>query len=137
MQDIKDKLLDVARADTALMTLLGGTATDPRIYPYYEGKAEVKPTKPVYITYSQSASPEAIYAVEQPVFTWVIWGRTWTQVENVRDRLRTLFHKQIHITNTPYSRRLYTKVVSEADSFQQQPDFAGKTLQIRAGWSTV
>lgn len=137
MIDIKDKLLDVARADTTLRTLLGGTLNDPRIYPYYTGKAEITPEKPTYITYSQSAGPEAVFAVENPVFTWVVWGRTWTQVEGVRDRLRTLFHKQILVTVAPYSRRLYTKVINEVDSFQQQPDFAGKTLHIRAGWLTV
>lgn len=137
MIDIKDKMLDVARTDATLMGLLGGTTTDPRIYPYYEGKAEVTNTKQAFITYSQSAGPEATFATENPAFTWVIWGRTWTRVEAVRDRMRTLFHKQIFVTNAPYSRRLYTKVVNEVDSFQQQPDFAGKTLHIRVGWSTV
>lgn len=137
MIDIKDKLLDVLRADTALMTILGGTPADPRIYPYYEGKADVKPAKPVYITYSQSANPESPFAVQSPVFTFIIWGRHWTQVEAARDRFYVLFHKQIHVTVTPYDRRLYTKVVNEVDSFQQQPDFAGKTVYVRAGWSTV
>jgi hypothetical protein len=137
MIDIKDKLLDVARGDTALRGLLGGTVTDPRIYPYYEGKAEISAVKPAYITYSQSANPEPAFAIESPVFTWAIWGRTWTQVEAVRDRLRTLFQQQIYVTVSPYSRRLYTKVINETDSFQQQPDFAGKTVHIRAGWLTV
>lgn len=137
MIDIKDKILDVLRADTALMGLLGGTAADPRVYPYYEGQAIVNAQKPAYVTYSQSANPEATYAVENPVFTFVIWGRTWTQVERIRDRFRALLHKKILITDAPDSRRLYTKVINEVDSFQQQPDFAGKTLHLRAGWSTV
>lgn len=137
MIDIKDKLLDVLRADTALMAIIGGTPADPRIYAYYEGQATISATKPAYITYSQSASPEATFAVENPVFTFVIWARTWTTVERARDRFRALFHKQILITDAPDSRRLYTKIINEVDSFQQQPDFTGKTLHVRAGWSTV
>lgn len=137
MIDIKDKIVDILRADTALMAIIGGTAADPRVYPYYEGHANVNAQKPAYVTYSQSANPEATFAVENPVFTFVIWGRTWTVVERARDRFRALFHKQIHITDAPASRRLYTKVINEVDSFQQQPDFTGKTLHVRAGWSTV
>lgn len=137
MIDIKDKLLDVLRADTAFMALTGGTVAAPRIYPYYEGKAEITPAKPAYVTYSQSANPEAPFAVQSPVFTFIIWGRNWTRVEEIRDRFYALFHQQILVTTSPYSRRLYTKVVNEVDSFQQQPDFAGKTIYVRAGWSTV
>ena len=41
MIDIKDKLLDVLKADTQTMALLGGTAADPRLYAYYQGKAAI------------------------------------------------------------------------------------------------
>lgn len=137
MDDIKLKLLDMMRTDPTLQALLGGSATDPRVYMYYQGDALIDPEHPGYITFSNISTPEAVQAVENPVFSLVVWTRTWARCEEIRDRLRALFHQRILITAAPDSRRLYTKLVGEQDSYQDQPKYAGKTIRLRAGWSTV
>lgn len=136
MDDIKLKLLDMMRTDPTLQALLGGSPPDPRVYMYYQGDALIDSQHPAYITFSNISTPEAVQAVENPVFSIVVWSRTWSRCEEVRDRLRDLFHKKIFVT-TPDSRRIYTKLVGEQDSYQDQPKYAGKTMQLRAGWSTV
>jgi|OpeIllAssembly_1097287.scaffolds.fasta_scaffold00003_22 hypothetical protein len=136
MDDIKLKLLDLMRTDPTLQAYLGGSVTDPRVYMYYQGDALIDSQHPAYITFSNISTGEAASAVEEPVFSVVVWSRTWSRCEEIRDRLRALFHKKIFVT-TPDSRRIYTKFVGEQDSYQDQPKYAGKTIRLRAGWSTV
>jgi hypothetical protein len=135
MIDIKDKLLDVLRADAQLMALLGGTPADPRLYANYQRKASVSPDRPGFVTYSNISMPEATMAVERPVYSFMIWTKGWTRAEQIAARFRVTLHKQIIITAE--SKRLYTKVISQSDSFQEQPDFAGVTMHVRASWCNV
>lgn len=135
MQDIKLKILDVLRTDATLQGLVGGTPSDPRVYVYYQGDAEITPAKPGFVTISNTATPEATQAVESPIFSVMIWTRRWDRCEAIRDRIRALVHKTLVITST--GRKLYLKIVNEVDSYQHQPQYAGKTLHIRAGSSTV
>lgn len=136
MIDIKTKFDDVIRNDTALQALLGGTPQDPRIYPYYQGDAQITPTKPGFITYSV-VNPETLMAVEMPVVTLAVWTREWLRAEQVAARLEALFDQQIHVTAAPDSRRLYTKVLNVNDAYQQEPRYAGKNMHILASWSRV
>ena len=136
MEDIKSKFEDVMRTDTTIQSLMGGTPQDPRVYPFYSGTAEITPEKPAFITYSLM-DPTKTLAVGNPVFTVAIWTREWVRAERVLARLRGLFDQEIHITAAPNNRRLYTKVLNANDKYQQEPRYAGKDVQISAGWSAV
>lgn len=131
MKDIRIRIADLLRSDVTLQGLLGGTATDPRVYWYYEGDATVGPAIPAYVTISNIATPETGGAVLSPLFSFVIWARRQETVEAVRDRLMVLLHKKILITDPPDSNRWYAKRTAEQDSFQHQPNFTGKTVHFR------
>lgn len=137
MQDITATLLDVASSDATLLGILGGELNgDTRIYQFYEGDANIDATTlPAYITISLVANPEARAAVDEPVYTFAIWARSVEVVEAARDRLMALFNKKRFTTGV--GRGIYVKKVNESQSFVQQPNFSGKTLHFRAGWSTV
>jgi len=133
ISDIKKSLLSVLEGDATMTTLLGATASDPRIYPYYNGDAKITTTLLAFITYSNLAVPEAQFAVEDPVFSFTIWSRTWVNTEAVRDRMCALLDKQdIDSIDTPI-RKLYSKKVGERDQYQEQPQYAGKAVMFRVG----
>lgn len=135
MTDIKEFIISTLTSDGTIRTLTGASIEDPRIYWYYQGDAEVTPTKPAYITYALIADPEVTQAVASPIFSFIIWGRYDNVVAAVRDRLVALFNKQLLLTGT--SRQLYGKLVTQQDSFQEQPNFAGITLHFRFGWLSI
>lgn len=140
MDDIKDKLVDVLRTDLPMQQMLGGTPQAPRVYPYYEPKAaDVSREKPAYITFAAVGRPEAVFAVDSPVVTFMVWvggaHGSWGLCEQIALRFRDLFHQQLYVTRT--GRKLYTKIVNESDSTQNQPNFVGKNIQIRFSSSTV
>jgi hypothetical protein len=122
-------------ADATFRTLSGWTATDPRLYWYFQGDAELSGTKRVYITYTllNVSEPEG---VSQPIYSFRIWAREedLEQMLLVRNRLRALFHQQLlAVSGQP----VFGKVIMEGDAFQPEQRFAGLNVQIRFGYSTV
>lgn len=138
MRDIPEYFLAVVAADPTLKALLGITGDgDPRIYLYYNSEALVdeQAGKRSFITYALVGSPAEAGGVKEPTYSFVIWARDMDVVEQVRDRLVALFNKK-GIT-TAASRSLYGRLVHENDSFQEQPNFAGKTLHFRFGFLSL
>jgi len=137
MQGIEIKMISVIAGDATLQSLMGGdgdVSSDPRVYWYYQGDAEVTSAKPAYITYAQLASPESSAGVGAPVYSMLVWGRDVDVVEQVRDRLETLFDKVTYTSPSPYSKAFYGRLIHEQDSFQEHSNFAGKTLHFRFGF---
>jgi len=138
MRDIPEYFLAAVAADAPLRALLGiGTDGDPRIYLYYSDEALIDEEngKRSYITYALVGSATESGGVKEPVYSFVIWARDMDVVEQVRDRLVTLFNKKGLSTGT--SRALYGRLVHENDSFQEQPNFAGKTLHFKFGFLSL
>ena len=136
MKDIPKAFLAAIAADAQLRTLLGigVVAGDPRVYLYYNSTAFVDDQRRAYITYALVGTPAQTGGTEAPTSSFVIWGRgkDLAIVEQVRDRLVTLFGKKGITTGT--GRNLYGRKVHENDSFQEQPNFAGKTLHFTFGF---
>ena len=134
IQEIRLKLLDVLRADTTLQTLMGGTAADSRIYPYYRGQASITPAHPGFITYSMVARTEAVYAVDSPVFSFAVWSLSEGRCSEITTRLETILNKELFVTSG--NDRIYVKLANDEDAFSEQPDYSGRRLTYRVGVST-
>lgn len=137
MRDIPEAFLVKMGNDSALRAILGiGIDGDPRIYLYYNSEALIDDERGLkaYITYAQLAAGEQFGGTEQPVYSFVIWAHDPDIVEQVRDRLVSLFNKKPLVTVV---RTVYGKKVQENDSYQDQPKFAGKTLHFRFGYLSL
>jgi hypothetical protein len=134
MRDIPETFLALLSSDAALRSLLGiGIDVDPRIYLYYNSNAEVDEERGLkaFITYALVGRGAQSGGMVAPVYSFAIWGRDQDIVEQVRDRLVDLLDKKALNTGV---RTVYGKVVQENDSFQEQPNFGGKTLHFRFGF---
>lgn len=139
MRDIPDLFLSRIGTDAAFVTLTNRTGDgDPRIYRYYNSDAVIDDPevdgsgpKPAYVTYALLASPGLNGGMKEPTYSFVIWARSVVVVEAVRDRLVALFDKRT--LTTPAGRSVYVRLVHENDSFQEQPNYDGKTLHFRFG----
>jgi hypothetical protein len=132
---IREAVYTTIVADATFRTLTGWTATDPRLYWYFQGDAELSGSKRAYITYTLLNTPEP-QAVSQPIYSFRIWAREedLDQMLLVRDRLKALFHqKLLSVSSQP----VYGKCVMEGDAFQPEQRFAGLNIQFRFGYSTV
>lgn len=135
VNEIKKKLPAMLRNDTTLKPLLGSTATDPRVYHYYQPEAVIDDRQKAYITYAQLAFPEMTQSVGEPVFSLAVWGLNQETIEAVGERLVTLLHETPLTTLT--GKPLWATKVGERDSFQENTKFAGKTYQFRFGFSRI
>jgi hypothetical protein len=133
MIDIKKLIVARIKGDSTIQTLMGGTTTDPRIYPYYGGTATISATLPAYITYSLLSNPEATGAVENPVYSLTIWAKDWTTAEGVAAQVKVLFNKK-KLTAPATNRILWSKQVYENDQMQEASDFKGIALHYRFGF---
>lgn len=133
MNDIPVKFTAMIQADPTLISLMGiGVEGDGRVYRYYNADAYVDSVRKVYITWSLISGPRQTGGVEEPVYSFIIWGRLYDDVVAVRDRLVVLFGKKGITTGA--GRQLYGLKVHEQDSFQEQPNYDGITLHFQFGY---
>lgn len=147
MQDVRKTIQARLVADVTLRALLGGTATNSRIYTFYQGNATVSTEQPAYITIAQLGRARQGGTV--PVtYSLAIWGITQQAVENVRDRLvGTERHGDTEdvrkgllngrVLTTAQSRKIYVTLINENENPQAPPNFFGKTVQVQASWLGV
>ncbi|CAN5608060.1 hypothetical protein BH24ACT15_BH24ACT15_34850 [soil metagenome] len=136
MIDVRRLLVATLRADPVIAPLLGATASDPRVYWYYQPSAEISSTRQAYITYAQTAFPPTDRsATGDPVFTLAICGLNIQVVETIRDRLVALFDERQLATSA--GRIIHGTRLAEHDSFQEHTKFAGRNMQFRFGFSKV
>jgi hypothetical protein len=133
-EEIKIKFPTLGQ-DAVLKPLLGSTTTDPRVYFYYQGEAEISAQKKSYITYAHLATPERTQAVGEPVFSLAIWAIDQATIKSVRDRLVVLLDETPLTTGS--GKAIFATLIGERDSFQENTKFNGKTLQFRFGYSRV
>jgi len=137
----KLKVIDVVSTDPELLRLLGATPGDLRIYPYYRGRALINDQKaPSFITYSFTARPEAVQAVDNNMVSFAVWARAEATAEAVAYRIMALLHQKTFATDPEVenqSDHIYVKQTSMADSFSEQPNYAGRRLEYRVSQSTV
>lgn len=134
MRDIPERFLVVILGDATLRALMGSDVdpNDSRVYRYYNSDAYIDDYRRAFITWALIATPPLQGGVEDPVYSFVIWGRDIDIVEQVRDRLVFLFGKKGIATDT--GRQLYGQKVHEQDSYQEQPNYDGKTLHFKFGY---
>lgn len=135
IQEIRLKLLDILRTDVTLQALMGGTPSDTRIYPYYRGGANITPTQPGYLTYSMVARSEAVYAIDNPVFSFAVWSLSEGRCSEIATRLEVVLNKELFVTSG--GDRIYVKLANDEDAFSEQPNYSGRRLTYRVGVSTV
>ena len=133
--DTRLKMVDILSQDATLRALMGGSAADPRVYPYYRGEAKITPELPGYITYTMTARPEAVVAVDSPTYSIGVWARSEGRCEELSTRVMALLHQRLLLTSA--GRRVYTKVINAEDAFSEQPNYCGRRLHVRVGATTV
>lgn len=133
---VRRMIVAVVRNDATIRALMGGTASDPRIYPYYSPSAIIDAAHPAYVTYATTTYPEVTTAVGGIIYTLAVWALNTDVMEDVRDRLVALLGDGAHHT-LGNGQVVRGDTVGEHDSFQENTKFAGKQLQIRFGYSAV
>ncbi|MFW9872368.1 MAG: hypothetical protein ACFFG0_04640 [Candidatus Thorarchaeota archaeon] len=115
MLNIDKWIYSIAKADSTLLTLIGGTATDPRIYEVYPPKSllPLSSTYPAYITYGLAPSGGGygdVYQIQVPdeIYEFHIFANTKAKMNTVFERIDTLFNKIFNASITGWIvRRIY------------------------------
>jgi hypothetical protein len=137
MDDVKAYIVATVRYDPTLITLMGITATDWRIYPSYNPDTIISNAQQGFITYRVLTAGEAGGRIYQPVLRLQIWGKTWQRTEDIRDQLLVIFNKLKHTTAAPASRIIWMKHVYEADVAPEatsSTNYPGKAVDFRVGY---
>ena len=133
--DVNQMLQQRLGGDSALVSLLGRTPDDPRVYPYYNGDAIINASQRAYVTYAKTSFPERVTATGDPIWNLTLWAINWTVAAAVRDRLVALFDEQF--VTTPAGVPLWGTKVNEHDNYQEDTKFASIVVQFRFGFSRV
>lgn len=144
VMDVMRMLVAAVRGDSALIAVMRPSVDDPRIYPYYLPTATVDSTHKAYITYAETAFPEQVKAVREPIFNLAIWAIDWETVMVVRDRLELLFDGEtrrraglVALLTTPGGRVLFGTRIMEHNNYQENTKFSSQVVQFRFGASKV
>jgi hypothetical protein len=143
MLDVSRLLVATLRNDTAYKALTGATASDPRIYPYFNAGAVIDPSQGLkgYITYAQTANPERTSAVGGPVYSIAIWANNFDTAEAMLERVKALLNfagnEETTLTAPTSGEQYQPYVVGEHWAAQENTKFAGINLQLRFGRSFV
>jgi len=112
---IETVIYNLISTDATLLTLLGGTATDTKIYPIRSPQGKGYP----YIDYNVSGYGDIAEYLHSERITFKIVSKTYNTAASIRDRLRILLDMEYgHIkkTFTSVSYRIeYSRLVSGQD----------------------
>lgn len=134
MNDLKQMIVSMLSSNSSLVSLLGVTVTDPRIYYYYNGEADISEDSPGYITYTMLSSPETSRGVNTPVFSLRVWALSNEHASKISDAMKEMWDKKEFSTvGTPEfpSRTVRGRLVNSVDVFQEQPNYAGVDCHYR------
>ena len=96
---IEYDLIDYLESDSTLMTLLGVSGDDKKIYP---NKPPTEPTLP-YILYFWGSGDETDELLDEDRIQLTIRAATKSAVETIRDRVKLLLDKQDEIQTTTFT----------------------------------
>lgn len=146
MKDVKKFLIAKVKADSGaggLVSLLGITASEGRIYPSFNPNVVVDATRPGFITYRLLTYGEAGGRVRQPIIRLQIWAIDWDKAEDIRSRLITIFDKKKFTnvipptTSNPLLQIVFFKQVYESDVAPEatsSTNLPGKAVDFRVGY---
>lgn len=135
MDDVKKLTVNTLEADGTMISLMGISASDPRIYPSHNADTQISSTKQAYLTYKLLTYGEAGGRIRQPILRLQIWARNWQRAEDVRQRILDLLDKK-KLTSAE-SKVVWFKQVYESDTAPEatsSTNFPGKTLDFRVGY---
>jgi hypothetical protein len=140
MEDVKKLLQDVIKVDPTMISLLGITASDSRVYPVFNPNAPINSEKKGYIVYQILSYGEAGGRIRQPIMRLQVWALQWGYADNIRSRLLDLFDKK-KLTTTVVAGRgptlTWWKQVYENDTPPEatsSTNYPGKTVDFRIGY---
>lgn len=137
MLDIRHSITSIIGQDPVFLGFSGGTLANPGIYFYYPGQPIPidDGTHEAYVTYNQITFPEETKGTGDPMFMLTAYARTIGVADQVASRIKGLLHKKTFITEN--SRKIYTKIIFMADTFQQIPNYAGMSIHLRVSYLNI